>query len=335
MKIGLIGCGKQAPKHITCLKKVSGVEVVVCDINEDRARAVADSFDLKWTKSPADLLSDPDVVALDVATPTPTHVELVTAALENGKHFFCEKPLSESLDQAREIEALAATKDRIGMVGYVYRYAPIFETGRELVADRDTRVSVLGDPITAWFRIGGRGDHELWKHRKETGGGAKQEMMVHMLDLAIWYFGPVRTATVIADDLLRPVRRIAGQDVSVDAEDFVLIRLTMESGLNVLVEADLLTPAFCQYVEIQFERGSFMGSIQADMPSYVFATEDTPAYRSGKTKLDFGHVNLFERQMAAFCECARTGSMPDRNSLKDSLLVMETLEMLRSTEVNR
>gem|GEM_PF-80919 len=329
MKIGLIGCGKQAPKHISGLAKQADVELVVCDINAERARAVGEKFSLAWTDDVAGLLADGDITAVDIATPTMSHAPLVLQAIENGKHFFCEKPLCQNLDEARLIADTCAKKGLIGMVGYVYRYAPVFETGHALLHPDTTRDHVLGEPVSAWFRIGGRGDHELWKHKKESSGGATSEMLVHMLDLAIWYFGAAKSAQLLAHELRRPIRHIAGADVTVDAEDFVLARFEMENGGSVFIQSDLLTPAFSQHVEMQFERGTFLGSIQADSPSFVFATAKCDDYEAGKTPLEFGPVNLFERQMGAFCEHVRSGTPLSRNSVEDSLKVMEALEMLR------
>ena len=107
----------------------------------------------------------------------------------------------------------------------------------------------LGRVLTANFRIGGRGSHQVWKHRKETDGGAINEMMVHMIDLAIWYFGPVKEAKVVDSHLMMPERVIGGETVTVDAEDYVLALFEMESGVRVTIQADLVTPSFNQFVE--------------------------------------------------------------------------------------
>ena len=329
MKIGLIGCGKQAWKHIAGLGNEEDVEIAVCDINTDRARAIGEKFDLPWSDDVDAFLADDTLTAVNIATPTLTHADLVMRAVEAGKHFFCEKPLCRDLADARRIRDGAAAKNLVGMIGYVYRYSPVFETGFALSGGAAGPGGPLGAPVTASFRIGGRGDHEVWKHRRESSGGAISEMLVHMLDLAIWYFGPVAGVQLLSRDLLRPVRHIAGADVTVDAEDFVLARFDMASGPSIYIQADLVTPAFSQLVEVQFERGSFMGSIQGDYPSFVFAVHEAEPWAAGKTPLAFGQVNLFERQMSAFCEHIRSGKPLERNTIDDSLKVMEALEMLR------
>lgn len=330
MKIGLIGCGKQAPKHISGLKAVGDVEVAVCDIDSSRANALAAEHGLESYQTVAEMFDDPDVVGIDIATPTLTHSELIYQAIESGKHFFCEKPLSEDLDSSRTIADRLKQTGLIGMVGYIYRFAPVLEVGHSLVSRDQKGELPLGNPVCASFRIGGRGDHEVWKHQTATAGGAMSEMLVHMLDLAVWYFGGIEHARLLRSDLRRPVRTIRGQEVEVDAEDYVLAEFRTDGGMELLIQADLLTPAFSQYVDIQFERGSFMGSIQADFPSYVFASQATDAFPAGKTNLEFEPTNLFERQMAEFCRAVRDGNQVDRNRVSDSVEIATALQKLTS-----
>lgn len=334
MRIGLIGCGKQAPKHIAGLRSAGVADIVLYDINPDRARALAAHTGLRWVEQLTALLVDPELELIIIATPTPTHASLIRAAIDAGKHFFCEKPLCDNLADARSIRAASRERGVIGMVGYIYRFAPVFSAGLALSPGAHRAELPLGRPVTAWFRLGGRGASEMWKHRIGSGGGAASEMLVHMLDLAIWYFGAVRGVSVIASDLLRPVRNIGGTEVEVDAEDFVLIRLHMEHCGSVFVQSDLVTPAFNQSVEVQYEEGSFFGSIQSEVPSYIYASRDVGEYRAGRNALQ-GGGNLFDAQMKALVDCVRCGEPPDANSIEDSLALMEAWNMLQREGISR
>ncbi len=140
---------------------------------------------------------------------------------------------------------------------------------------------------------------------------------------------------VLANDLLRPVRMIGGKEVKVDAADFVLVRLEMAHCSSVFLQADLVTPAFNQYVEIQYERGSFMGSIQPEVASYVFATDAGGEFPIGRTRLDNGDGNLFTFQMAALLEHVRRGEPPPCNLIDDSVKLMEAMSMLQQQGVGR
>lgn len=332
LRIGIIGCGKQAPKHISGLAKAGKVELVLVDQQTELAEDMAGSHGLSWVDSPEELFADPSIAAVDICTPTPSHYGLITQAIEAGKDFFCEKPLCETSAQAIELDRLTQDAGRLGMVGYLYRFVPVFDQAKSFFQNtpRTGHSQELGQVAAANFRIGGRGSHQVWKHCKATGGGAINEMMVHMLDLAIWYFGPVDSVQVPVNKLLRAQRFIQGEMHEVDAEDYVVALLTMKSGVEVLIQADLVTPGFTQFVEIQGDNGTFMGSIQADMPSFLYCRDAVGDYEPGRNYLHFGSVNMFEAQMTEFVAMLRERRRPTKSTLADSVLVLEAMEKVKA-----
>lgn len=329
-RIGLIGCGKQAPKHISGLRRVPGVELVLADRDPQAAERLAGQEGLPWERDVDAIFRAPDIQAVDICTPTPSHVELIGKAVETGKDFFCEKPLCATTQEARAVDELVRRSGRIGMVGYVYRFSPVFERAQRLFRDvpRSGESVELGRIVTAFFRLGGRGSHQLWKHRRATGGGAVNEMLVHMVDLAVWFFGPVRSAELLMEQLLRPRRQIQGREEAVDAEDYVMVRFETESGVQVLCQADLVTPAFTQFVEVQGENGTFMGSIQPEVPSYLFLERAVAGYPAGKTPIEHVQHNLFEAQMAVFVRAVRSQAQPEQCTLTNSLRLMEAMDLM-------
>lgn len=331
IKVGVIGCGKQAPKHISGLRKIPGVEIVLADINAELAEKLGAEQGLPWVSRVEAVFEDHTIKAVDICTPTLSHVELISRAVEGGKDFFCEKPLCGNLVEAREVVEKLEKTGRKGMMGYVYRFSPVFELGQSFFEDvpfgGDSKV--LGRVVSAFFRLGGRGGHQVWKHLKAQEGGAINEMLVHMIDLALWYFGPAQEAKVLACELLRPRRPVAGKLEDVDAEDYVVVRLKTKSGVEVLCQADLITPVFTNFVEIQGENGTLMVSIQPEIPSFIFCREDAAGYPAGKTSLTFGKLNLFEAQMAEFIHMVRWQREPSRCTLRDSLRLLETIDLLK------
>jgi myo-inositol 2-dehydrogenase/D-chiro-inositol 1-dehydrogenase len=331
IKIGLIGCGKQASKHITSLKAIPGTELVLCDNNSELARTLSEKERVEWVDNPDQIFGDMTIKAVVICTPTQTHVQLIKRSIEAEKDVFCEKPLSESAEEAKKLGGISARSSRMVMIGYIYRFVPIFEEGFHIFRGRriDGENLTMGRPLSAFFRLGGRGGHQLWKHRKTNGGGAINEMLVHMIDLANWYFGPIREVEVISCDLRCPERTIQGETVRVDAEDYILVRCFGPDGIEIICQADLITPAFSQYAEIQAENGTFMGSIQSDLPSYIFLKESRGGYDAGKTELRFGQRNLFDIQMMAFIQWVLQKELQDRNTIEDSLQLLEVIEKIR------
>lgn len=330
LKIGIIGCGKQAEKHILSLKKIPNVSLVVGDVDFEIARNLAKKTGSLLAKSVEEILNDSEVKAVVICTPTPTHIELIKKAINAKKDVFCEKPLCEYHQDPSELKDFIESTDRIVMIGYIYRFVPIFEEGYRLIRQQNIEGTslVFGKVLSAFFRLGGRGSHQVWKHKKATGGGAINEMLVHMIDLANWYFGPLKNVEVISCDLCCPKRVINGVEVEVDAEDFVLIRCYGQNGVEIYCQADLITPAFSQYVEIQAENGSFMGSIQSDMPSYIFLKESRGGYSEGKTVLNFGYRNVWDIQMLSFVQAVLSRSL-DRNTLKDSIELQKIMQKIK------
>lgn len=325
IKVGLIGCGKQAIKHISSLKKVPGVKMVLSDTQVNLAQNLAEKEKLSWVSHPDEIFSDGGIEAVIISTPTHTHISLIKRAVDSEKAIFCEKPLTDSIEKARVLKKMITHSGQIFMVGYIYRFSPVFIEGFRLFREKQVNGEslVMGRPLYAFFRLGGIGGHQIWKHKKKSGGGAINEMLVHMIDLANWYFGPIRNVEVVSCSLRCPKRYIQGELVDVDAEDFVLIKCIGNCGIEIICQADLITPSFCQYVEIQSENGSFMGSIQDDLPSHVFLKESRGGYSTGKTLLQYGHINLFDTQMMDFVQLVLQGRKPNRNTVNESLQLME------------
>jgi myo-inositol 2-dehydrogenase/D-chiro-inositol 1-dehydrogenase len=331
LKIGVVGCGKQAVKHIGGLRRCGDIEIVVADKDEALARQLAQKENLASVDTPERIFADPAVGAVVICVPTPFHAPLISRALAAGKDFFCEKPLCGTVAEARDLYRLVQGSDRVGMIGYVYRQTPVFQQIKAILAGaRDTGTSpVIGRIAVATMRIGGRGSAALWKHKASAGGGAVNEMLVHMLDLAVWYFGPIVEAELLMDALLRPQRRIAGRLETADAEDFVVARFRTSAGVSVVIQADLVTPAFSQALEVQGDNGSVMASIQAEMPQFVYAIAPAGGYDAGFTPLGGGNADLFAAQMAAFVAELRERRLSAAVNLADAVAVMEALELLR------
>jgi predicted dehydrogenase len=322
-KIGVIGCGKQAIKHVPALQKF-GCEVVLADLDEEVACRLADEFGLKYVASPEEVFGDESIAAVSICTPTPSHFPLIKNALRAGKHFFCEKPLASTSQEAKAIQEKVEKTDLVGMVGYLYRFHPAFQLVRDLILD-----GTVGRPYFASFRLGGRGSHRIWKHEKDKGGGAVNEMMVHMLDLVLWYFGKIsRTRTILLDTVLTE-REVEGKIIQADAEDLAIVHLETESGVKVICESDLITPSYMNYLEIQATNGSILTSILDYIPSLVFCKEPRGSYQTGINVLNFPKVNLFEKQLRYFLDCINDGNEPDRNTIRESVYLLELIDTIK------
>jgi predicted dehydrogenase len=140
--VSVVGLGYWGPNLVRNLYELDDVEVVsVCDVDTDALAAVGRRYPaVERTSDVRDLLSDPRVEAVLVATPVSTHFSLASAALEAGKHVFVEKPLAASSAEALELIELAQRAERVLMPGHTFLYSPPVTRIRELIGSGE-----LGD----------------------------------------------------------------------------------------------------------------------------------------------------------------------------------------------
>src|SRR5947209_5091916 len=108
IRVGIIGAGFIGPAHVESIRRLGFVDVVAlaASSQESAERKASDLSIPKAYGSYFDLIGDPEVQILDVASPNSHHYPAVKAALQAGKHVMCEKPLAMSSKQSAELVAL-------------------------------------------------------------------------------------------------------------------------------------------------------------------------------------------------------------------------------------
>ena len=107
LRIGVVGVGHLGKFHLNNWKDIPGTELIgFYDPDDDNAKAVAEKYQLPRFLDPDILIDAAD--AIDVVAPTPFHFEWCERAIKKGKHVFVEKPLANTMDEARQLVKLAA-----------------------------------------------------------------------------------------------------------------------------------------------------------------------------------------------------------------------------------
>jgi len=124
LKIGVLGAGHLGKIHLKCIQLAKDKLDLVgfYDADPVTAEKVQTELGLKLFDSPESLIEAVDIV--DIVTPTPTHYELAKLTIIQGKHLFIEKPLTQTVEQAEELLALAKEKEVKVQVGHVERFNP-------------------------------------------------------------------------------------------------------------------------------------------------------------------------------------------------------------------
>jgi len=135
--LGVIGAGYWGPNLVRAAVLTSALQLQwLCDVDEDRARGVLGRYTtVQATASYEQVLADPAVSAVAIATPAATHFDLVRAALEAGKHVLVEKPLTSSLAEAVKLVDWAEHTGRVLMCDHTYCYTPAVRRIRDLIRD--------------------------------------------------------------------------------------------------------------------------------------------------------------------------------------------------------
>ncbi|MFC1846258.1 Gfo/Idh/MocA family protein [Chloroflexota bacterium] len=316
IKIGIIGSGKIAEKHLAAYKHIHGIELALSDI-DNNGQEIAQSYRVNWHNNPQELIASDLVDAIDICIPTVSHADYIIKALNCRKHVFCEKPMANTLEEAQKIKNVIKKTDSVFMEGYLYRFHPAIQLAKEIIDE-----SIIGDPYYSILRLGGRGSHRSWKHQFDMGGGAAKEMMVHMLDLALWYFGGIKKVNKLYTDIILKKRLIEGKDVTIKAEDICLISLESNEGVRILCESDLITPSYMNYIEIHGTNGSLWTSILDYLPTIIYCIEPKGGYDRGHNYINFPKVDLFQKELSCFVNCMLGEEVPQNNSIEHSIEVL-------------
>ena len=190
--VGLIGTGYMGKCHALAWTGVRAAfgdgplvrRVMLCEVDEDLARRRADEFGFE--ASTADwraLIADPAVDVVSITTPNALHAPMAIAALEAGKHVWCEKPMAPSLADSERMAAAARASGRVAILGYNYIQSPAIRFIGKLI--KSGAIGRLNH-----FRIEMDEDYMAdaeapfsWRSERSAGYGALDDFAVHPLSL--------------------------------------------------------------------------------------------------------------------------------------------------------
>lgn len=228
--LAVVGCGAWGRNLI---RNFSGLGVLkaVADVDADRAADVAATYGTE--SRPVDqVLADPAIDALVVASPPSSHAELSIAALRAGKHVFVEKPLALSLDDAERVIDAAGATNRILMVGHLLQYHPAFLELKRLVDD-----GTLGRVL------------HLDSTRLNFGTIRREEN-------SLWSFAPHDLSMILALVGTEPERvsAVGSSLLSRDVADVTTTHLAFPGGQTALVHVSWLNPIKVQRLTVIGDR---------------------------------------------------------------------------------
>jgi len=149
IKVGVIGCGRIGLVHLEAITKAPNVTpVIVSNPTVSKAKAAAAQYGVaRFTEDAMDVITDPEVDAVWICSPSSFHAEQIKACAANGKDIFCEKPIATDL--AETVEAINACNEAGVklMIGLQRRFDQNFVRVKQAVQDKE-----VGDPIMVSVR---------------------------------------------------------------------------------------------------------------------------------------------------------------------------------------
>ncbi len=237
LRIGIVGAsptlGWARVSHIPAIRELPEYELAaVCTARRESAQAAAREFEAPkayWHYQ--DLVRDPEIDVVDVVVRAPFHHEIVMAALEHGKHVYCEWPLATNAELAEEMAELAVRRGLRNMVGLQARGDPSLIRMRDLIAG-----GWVGQIVSAEMAqvipglLDARHPTRVWKADKRTATNSLTKDGGHALDAFCWCVGPFSELAAVVS-VRAPVWPVeGGGTTAVTGPDHVAITGLLAGG---------------------------------------------------------------------------------------------------------
>ncbi len=217
----VLGCGSWGRNHARVYRSLPGATLsVVSDVHEPTAREIGELYHVPYYTDPDKVLCDPNVQVINICTPTVTHYDIAIRAIENGKHVLVEKPMTNTIDEAKKLIRAAQKAGVVLTVGFVERFNPAVEEVYKRIANCE-----IGDVILAHTRRVSRSPQRIGDV------GVVKDLAIHDLDIINHLFK--------GDPLY--VSAVAGK-IRHKYEDYANINLIYEGNCNAFIETNWLTP---------------------------------------------------------------------------------------------
>jgi len=311
VRFGLVGTGLWCQNaHITNLKLLPEAQITaVYNRGEENLKKALSLIggNPRTFKTPSDVFDQPDVDAVVICLPPHLNKETVTNALRKGKHVFCEKPLSNTLEGCRAIVEEAQRSQRVLQVGIQMPYSQLFGKVREII-ERGS----IGNPQMCWFRsfsaVGWAYRTGTWVTEPELSGGVMNSWGVH----------PFCALNLLAGARPTRVAGVGGVKVRKDTPeniDSAWVIITYENDVTACLEYCRFSPYGNEWqlgvigdrgkVEALFESRIVkqFGIVDSTETRYILPPQTGGLYTPGGG-------DGCKQQLESFIRCVETGEKP-------------------------
>ena len=310
LRWGVIGAGGIADRRtIPGMMLAKNAELIaVMDINAEQVEKIRQKYGAKrgYTKE-EDLLADPEVDAVYIATPIVLHAKQAKLAADYGKDILIEKPLAMTSDEGQEVIDYCERKGVKIAAGFMMRFGSHVMSMKKAIAEGKIGTVVSGySQFTLWLPY----EPGNWRQCKaKAGGGAMMDLSVHTIDLMEYITGMRVTEVASMNE------KIAFPEPQYDVEDTSTILMRMENGAQCVVQSNFNIPDEASKWRVEFfgTKGrllgdTMIGQIDGGKLNAVFIDKNV-AYSAEQTHADdvgveipgdFG--NMYTREIESFSD---------------------------------
>ncbi len=327
---GVIGAGGIADRRtIPGLMLAENAELIaVMEVNMDLAEKCRKKWNCKRAyDNEADLLSDPEIDAVYIASPVFLHLKQAMAAADAKKHILIEKPLAMTAEEGQKVVDYCKEKGVLIAAGLMMRFGTYVQEMKKAIAEGKIGKPVSGyAQFTCWYPdIPG-----AWRQSKQYGGGgAMLDMGVHCIDLMQYILGSKASAVASFNDTL---------SFNYEVEDSSSVLMKMENGVQCVVQSNfnIADDAAKWRIEIFGEEGhligdNVIGQVDGGTLDAVFlgkqgaydAQQDKKEVQNTDINVEFG--NTYTREIESFSNSILTGA-PLEVPAEDAVQVQKVME---------
>jgi predicted dehydrogenase len=242
IKVGIIGASGMGTFHsygFSKVQQVYGNDIipimeVVADIDKAKAKKLYERFNFnQWTTDWKEVIQNPEVDLVIIATPNYTHAEIGIAAANNGKHLLCEKPMTTNLSDSKKLLEAVKKSGVINAVGYVYCYCPTQVFAQELVRNGE-----LGEVVNfrGQFDMQYYADPNLlamWKcYKKYSGAGALGDLTSHVISVSDFILDlEIEEVFAVLDIRNKTRKKEGGENITVETDDQLYVLVKYDNGI--------------------------------------------------------------------------------------------------------
>ena len=221
LSVSVLGCGVWGRNHARVFSEMSNVNLSsVADVIRKNAVEIGNRYHVDYHVDPDKVFNDPRIDLVTICTPTVTHFDLAKRAIESGKHVLVEKPMTDTVEEAKQLIELSEKYGVKLAVGFIERFNPAIQEAIRIVQD-----GTVGEVILAHTKRVSR-----WPVRIGDVGVIK-DLAIHDIDIVNQLFG-IEAGTVFTN---------AGK-IQHSFEDYANIMMCYPNNRGAFIETNWLTP---------------------------------------------------------------------------------------------